>query len=221
MSGPADDAASAPPAPTATPMVRRLTLYLRELERLRGSGAATVSSRQLGDALSLTDAQVRKDLAAFGQFGQPGVGYRVAPLIERLRNILGTDRTWNVLLAGAGNIGRALLTYKPFEPKGFRVVAVVDSDPRKIGRNIGGLDIHDLSAIPELVRRHQIVLAILAVPAPAAQPLAEQLAQVGVRGLLNFAPVTLQLPEGVFCNSVDLVGQMEQLAFRVKGSTDS
>lgn len=198
-------------------MVRRLTLYLRELEALALQREATVSSRVLGAALSLTDAQVRKDLAAFGQFGQPGVGYRVDDLIHRLRGILGTDRQWNVLLAGAGNIGRALLTYKPFETKGFRIVAVVDSDAGKIGKSLGGVEIHDPARINPLVETHDITLGILAVPATAAQRTADALANAGVRGLLNFAPTTLQTPDDVFVNSVDLVGQMEQLAFRVKG----
>src|SRR5437667_7993376 len=116
------------------PAVRRLSLYLRQLEAFKRKDRRTISSKQLGESLGLTDAQVRKDLAYFGQFGHPGIGYRVDDLIAQVKHILGTDKTWNVLIVGAGNLGRALLSYKGFQAKGFRLVAVFDSDPGKIGR---------------------------------------------------------------------------------------
>src|SRR3954451_8675613 len=116
------------------PAVRRLSLYLRQLEAFERKGRRTVSSRQLGESLHLTDAQVRKDLAYFGQFGRPGIGYRVDELIAQVKRILGTDKTWNVLLVGAGNLGRALLAYKGFDQKGFRLASVFDADPAKIGK---------------------------------------------------------------------------------------
>ncbi|HYE17631.1 MAG TPA: redox-sensing transcriptional repressor Rex, partial [Tepidisphaeraceae bacterium] len=117
--------------PIPNPAVRRLSLYLRQLETFKRKDRRTISSKQLGEALSLTDAQVRKDLAYFGQFGHPGIGYRVDDLIGQIRRILGTDKVWNVLLVGAGNLGRALAAYKGFNPKGFRLVAVFDNDPAK------------------------------------------------------------------------------------------
>src|SRR5438067_1511704 len=119
------------------PAVRRLSLYLRQLEVFQRSGRTTISSKQLGESLNLTDAQVRKDLAYFGQFGHPGIGYRVDDLIGRVRHILGTDKVWNVLLVGAGNLGRALSAYRGFNAKGFRLVAIFDADPTKVGRKLG------------------------------------------------------------------------------------
>src|SRR5450755_5036594 len=115
------------------PAVRRLSLYLRQLEGFKRKDRRTISSKQLGGSLNLTDAQVRKDLAYFGQFGHPGIGYRVEDLIGQVRKILGTDKTWNVLLIGAGNLGRALMSYRGFDAKGFKLVAVFDNDPAKIG----------------------------------------------------------------------------------------
>src|SRR6478672_9651859 len=120
--------------PIPNPAVRRLSLYLRQLEAFRRKDRRTISSKQLGESLNLTDAQVRKDLAYFGQFGHPGIGYRVDDLIGQLKKILGTDKVWNVLLVGAGNLGRALMAYKGFEKKGFRLAAVFDADPAKIGK---------------------------------------------------------------------------------------
>src|SRR5579862_9776630 len=119
------------------PAVRRLSLYLRQLEVFRRKDRKTISSKQLGESLGLTDAQVRKDLAYCGQFGHPGIGYRVDELIAQVRRILGTDKTWNVLLVGAGNLGRALSTYRGFDAKGFRLVAVFDTDPTKVGHKHG------------------------------------------------------------------------------------
>src|SRR6187431_1305299 len=122
------------PESIPNPAVRRLSLYLRQLETFRRKDRRTISSKQLGGSLGLTDAQVRKDLAYFGQFGHPGIGYRVDELIGQVRRILGTDKTWNVLLVGAGNLGRALMAYRGFDQKGFRLVAVFDADPGKVGK---------------------------------------------------------------------------------------
>ncbi len=197
------------------PAVRRLSLYLRQLESFGRKERRTVSSKQLGESLGLTDAQVRKDLAYFGQFGHPGIGYRVDDLISQLRHILGTDKTWNVVLVGAGNIGRALSSYRGFNAKGFRVVAVFDNDPSKVGRKLGPFTIQPLSAIPATIERETVKLAILAVPADSAQEVADQLISAGVRGLLNFAPVSLSVPRDVSLNAVDVAVQLEQLSFQV------
>jgi redox-sensing transcriptional repressor len=201
------------------PAVRRLSLYLRQLESSLGVGKHTVSSRQLGQALGLTDAQVRKDLAYFGQFGRPGIGYDVDDLITQIRRILGTDRVWNVLLIGAGNLGRALLCYRGFAKKGFHLVAVFDKDDSLIGRTVEGAPgvvVQPLSDLPNVVREHNVHLAILAVPASAAQEAADCALKAGVRGILNFAPVTLQ---GLSCAmaSVDLTVHLEQLSFQLGG----
>lgn len=200
------------------PAVRRLSLYLRHLETLLRTDRKTISSKQLGDALNLTDAQVRKDLAYFGQFGNPGVGYSIEALVPRLRRILGTDRVWNVLLVGMGNLGAALAAYRGFEKKGFRLVAVFDADASKIGRpapTLNGVTVQPLDELNESVKRWDIRLGIIAVPADAAQGVADKLAEAGILGLLNFAPVTITTPAELAVSSVDLAVQLEQLSFRV------
>jgi len=197
------------------PAVRRLSLYLRQLEAFQRKDRRTISSKQLGESLGLTDAQVRKDLAYFGQFGHPGIGYRVEDLIAQVRKILGTDKTWNVLLVGAGNLGRALMAYKGFEKKGFRLAAVFDADPVKIGKKQGPFPIQPLSELSSTIGTKNIRLAIIAVPADHAQDVADQLAAAGVRGILNFAPVSITVPSEVALTAVDLAVQLEQLSFQV------
>jgi len=197
------------------PAVGRLSLYLRELEQLAGKGIQKVSSLQLAGALHVTAAQVRKDLGYFGQFGRPGLGYRVAPLIDELRRILGTDKTWKVVVIGVGALGRALLRYKGFRKKGFELVAAFDVSTDKVGKRVGPVIVSHVSELPEVVRRHNVKLAIVTVPAEAAQQAAEALCSAGVMGILNFAPTTLQTPPGVAVRPVDLAAHLEQLSFLV------
>jgi redox-sensing transcriptional repressor len=197
------------------PAVRRLSLYLRQLEAFARKDRRTISSKQLGESLGLTDAQVRKDLAYFGQFGHPGIGYRVEDLIAQVRKILGTDKTWNVLLVGAGNLGRALMAYKGFEKKGFRLSAVFDADPGKIGKKQGPFPIQGLGELAATIQQKNIRLAIIAVPADHAQDVADQLAAAGIRGILNFAPVSITVPGELALTAVDLAVQLEQLSFQV------
>jgi len=199
------------------PTVRRLSLYLRHLEDLAQQGLATTSSRKLADALGLTDAQVRKDLAAFGQFGQPGVGYHVDQLIVRLRQIFGTEEVTDVILVGVGSVGRALLGFKGFLHKGFRFVAAFDNAPAKIGRKIGGVQVQPMEELAKAVRDKQVRLAVLAVPAQAAQEVACALCAAGIRGILNVAPVRLEVPEGVAIIPVDLAGLLQQLNYFTAG----
>ena len=197
------------------PAVRRLSLYLRQLEAFKRKDRRTISSKQLGESLNLTDAQVRKDLAYFGQFGHPGIGYRVDELIAKVRQILGTDKTWNVLLVGAGNLGRALMAYHGFDAKGFRLVAVFDNDSTKTGKKQGNFAIQPLSELAETIRRQNIRLGIIAVPGDVAQDVADQLVAAGVRGLLNFAPISINVPPEIALNAVDLAVQLEQISFQV------
>jgi redox-sensing transcriptional repressor len=196
------------------PAVRRLSLYLRQLEAFHKKDRRTISSKQLGESLGLTDAQVRKDLAYFGQFGHPGIGYRVEDLIAQVRKILGTDKTWNVLLVGAGNLGRALMAYRGFDAKGFRLAAVFDADASKVGKKVSQFTIQGLGDLEETIKSQQIRLAILAVPADAAQQVADQLIAAGIRGILNFAPVNITVPANIALNAVDLAVQLEQLSFQ-------
>lgn len=202
------------------PAIRRLSFYLRQLELYQRKGRRTISSKQLGVVLGYSDAQVRKDLAYFGQFGHPGVGYRVEELIGRIRHVLGTDKTWDVILVGAGNLGRALLAYRGFESKGFRIVAVFDNDPEKLGASVGTFAIRGMGSVKGFIRETGVRLAILAVPGEVAQDVADDMVAAGVRGLMNFAPVSLIVPANVAFNSVDLAVQLEQLSFQL-GEADA
>ncbi len=200
------------------PTIRRLSLYLRQLEALRATGKTTISSKQLGESLRVTDAQVRKDLAYFGQLGRPGLGYPVTELIEQARKILGTDRIWPTAMVGAGNLGRALAAYRGFAGRGFKIVAIFDRDAHVVGKPVphsDGLCVHPMDALPQVVQEHRIRIGIIAVPAAEAQWVSEQMLAAGVVGLLNFAPVALNVPPGVPVASVDLAINFEQLAFQV------
>ncbi|HVA46443.1 MAG TPA: redox-sensing transcriptional repressor Rex [Pirellulales bacterium] len=201
------------PAPKA--VVNRLSLYLRELEHLVRDGHATTSSTRLGSVLGFSDAQVRKDLAYFGHFGHPGIGYRCDELITAIKRILGTDQQWPVALVGMGNLGRALLGYRGFAQRGFRIVAVFDVADDKVGSPAEGLVVEHLDRLPEVAQVHRIRLGMIAVPSPSAQLVADRLVAVGVEGILNFAPVTINLPQHVSQVGVDLAIELEQLAFSV------
>src|ERR1700733_2534010 len=172
-------------------VVGRMSLYLRQLEIYQRQGNTTVSSSQLGQPLSIKNAQVRKDLAFFGQFGHPGIGYRLPELIDALRHILGIDHDWPLALVGLGNLGRALLKYRGFRSRGFHVVALFDNDPEKIGQTFDGLTVEPVEALRKAVALRTVRLAVLSVPADAAQRVADQLVACGIHGILNFAPVTL------------------------------
>jgi redox-sensing transcriptional repressor len=200
------------------PAVRRLSLYLRQLEMFREADLPTISSRELGAGLGVSDAQVRKDLAYFGQFGHPGVGYRITELISRVRQILGTDKKANVLLVGAGNLGRALVAFRGFLQRGFEVVAVFEKDPTVISSVLPGpgkLRIQPLSEMAAAIHQQDIRMGILAVPALAAQGVAEEMIAAGIRGILNFAPMALQVGPEIRVSSVDLAVHLEQLSYQL------
>jgi redox-sensing transcriptional repressor len=194
-------------------VVSRLSLYLRELQHLVRAGRATVSSSQLAELFGFTDAQVRKDLAYFGHFGHPGIGYRCDELIAEIRRILGTDRQWTVTMVGVGNMGRALLRYKGFSAQGFRIVAAFDRDSRVVGTKVEGIPVYDVAQLADIVRQQGIQLGMITVPATEAQHAADQLVAAGISGIVNFAPVALSLPEHVGIVGVDLTTELEQLAF--------
>ncbi len=202
------------PAPNA--VVGRVSLYLRQLESFQSQGILTVSSSQLGAALAINDAQVRKDLAFFGQFGYPGIGYRIDELITALQRILGIDREWPLALIGLGNLGRALLKYRGFRNRGFRIVALFDSDPHKIGSDFEGMTVRSLDTLAEVIVQQNISLAVLSVPAEAAQHVADQLVASGILGIFNFAPMPLIVPASVSIVAVDLSVQLEHLAYKTQ-----
>lgn len=200
--------------------VNRLSLYLRRLEGFLRDGSAKISSSQLGDALGITDAQVRKDLAYLGHLGQPGIGYPTRDLITAIRHTLGIDRQWSAVLVGVGNLARALLRYRGFQQQGFRIVALFDSDRSKVGQRLDGLEICHPDDLPAVVAATGAELGLLTVPAEAVQAVADAVVAAGIRGILNFAPAVVRLPTGVSLVSVDLTVQLEQLAFFVQMGGD-
>jgi len=196
--------------------VSRLSLYVRELARLGAARVGFVSSRRLAQQLGLTDAQVRRDLSTFGQFGTSGRGYEVQRLHDRLAAILGVSgRSWNVALAGVGNLGSALLAYQGFRERGFFFRVAVDTDPRKVGRTVQGLVVADARQLPALVRQHDIQIGLLAVPVEAAQTVCRQFVECGVHAIVNFAPVHLEVPPSIRLRVVDLAAELESLAFHL------
>jgi redox-sensing transcriptional repressor len=197
-------------------VVGRVSLYLRQLEAYQRQGRTTISSSQIGEPLSIKNAQVRKDLAFFGQFGHPGIGYRIEELIDALRHILGIDHDWPLALIGLGNLGRALLKYRGFRTRGFHVVALFDNDPEKIGQSYDGLVVEPIESLRKVIALRKISLALLCVPSEAAQRLADSLVTSGIRGILNFAPVPLVVPPHVNVVAVDLSIQLENLAYKVQ-----
>ncbi len=194
--------------------VERLSLYVRELTRLKRQRGRFVSSHRLAESLGLTDAKVRRDLSYFGQFGTSGRGYEVLRLHATLSRILGIQgRTWHVALVGAGNLGSALLAYRGFRERGLLFRLVVDADPQKVGRVIQGLTIANSRRLAELVRRLDIHIGIITVPLEEAQAVCDRLVAGGVRAIVNFAPARLAVPPSVLLRNVDLAVELETLAF--------
>ncbi len=193
--------------------VRRLSLYLRFLEEFEGQGVATVSSGALASRGSTTSAQVRKDLSFFGSFGKRGLGYPVPELADRLREILGLKQRYQVGMIGAGKIGSALVQYRGFKQRGFDIVAIFDSDPAKIGKQWNGLTIQDIATLEAEFARRPLGMAVLVTPAEAAQPVTDRLVALGVKAVLNFAPVQLVVPDDVVVKTVNLALELETLSY--------
>ncbi len=199
---------------------QRLSLYLRCVAGWPTDGDKMVPSRRIADAVGVSDAQVRRDLAALGHLGQRGIGYDAKELAAAIRTALGIDRGWRAVLVGAGNLGRALLKYQGFRAQGFDIVALFDCDAAKVGQEVAGLKVEAASTIAARVTELNAELGVLTVPAEAAHAVAAALTEAGVRGILNFAPVVLKLPKQVRLVTVDLAIQLEQLAFRVQHGDD-
>lgn len=193
--------------------VTRLSIYLRCLEELENDGIVKMSSKQLAERFGLNSAQVRKDLAYFGQFGVRGLGYYVTPLRHSLEGILGLKREWEVALVGLGNLGSALIRYKGFREKGFKISAVFDRDPAKVGRLVEGAHVMDGSKIVPVIRKRKIKIAILAVPAVGAQAVLNLLVEAGIAAVLNFVPAQLTVPGSVKLQNVDLAALLKTLSY--------
>ena len=193
--------------------IERLALYYRYLTSLRGSERAFISSEQLARAVGHTAAQVRRDLTCFGTFGTPGKGYNIAELEAELSEILGKEKCWNVVLVGVGNLGSALLAYKGFQSRHHTIVAAFDRDFRKIGTHVEGLEIQDIRDLADSVPRTGAEIGIVSVPGAAAQEVVDALISVGIRGILNFAPARVTVPEGVILRYVDLSIESDRLCY--------
>ncbi|MBI4396322.1 MAG: redox-sensing transcriptional repressor Rex [Elusimicrobia bacterium] len=191
--------------------VPRLSQYYRAL--LDSQSRKVISSEELSLLTGFSAAQIRRDLACFGQFGKPGLGYNVEDLKNALIQILGMDREWNVALVGVGNLGAALLGYKGFRRPGFRLVAAFDIDSQKVGQTVEGVPILHEDHLIEFVQKESVQLAVITVPAAAAQEVADLLVRAGIRALLNFAPLRLKVPDSVMVHNIDVAIELERLSF--------
>ncbi len=193
--------------------VRRLSLYLRFLEEFEEQGMETVSSEALASRGGTTSAQVRKDLSFFGSFGKRGLGYSVGELVRRLREILGLGRTYRVAMIGAGKIGSALVQYRGFKQRGFDIVAIFDADSSKVGRNWNGLTVRDSKELEAQLKNQSVDIAVIVTPADAAQAVADKVVALGVKAILNFAPIQLMVPDDVVVKTVNLALELETLSY--------
>ena len=194
-------------------IIGRLPVYLRALQRLADRGIQTTSSQELGEIVGISAAQIRKDISQFGEFGKQGTGYSIPFLIERLRGILRVDRVWDIVIVGAGDMGHALARYNGFADRGFKVRMVFDNDPSKVGQKVGEYEIFDISGLVEKIRQNKIKIAMLTVPAPAAQEMADQLIKAGIKSILNYAPISLNVPAGVKVQYIDPVTHLQRMTY--------
>ena len=193
--------------------IRRLSRYYRSLENLIARNMETVSSDQLAEMDGITSAQVRKDLSFFGTFGKRGLGYNTKRLQQQIGEILGLDKSWNVAVVGAGNIGRALVKYEEFIKQGFNICLIMDADPEKIGTKVGNLVVGDSKKLPALIKQNKIDVGIIAVSASAAQAVADSLIDAGIRAILNFAPISIKAPDNVQVKSENTAIEIESLSY--------
>jgi redox-sensing transcriptional repressor len=199
------------PIPEAT--VGRLPLYLRALVELAERGRSTTSSEGLAEAAGVNSAKVRKDLSYLGSYGTRGVGYDVAYLIHQVRRELGLTQDWPVVIVGVGNLGHALANYKGFAERGFRILGLVDVDPKQVGEVVAGVRVVHLDDLPALVKAHDVAIGLICTPATAAQEVADAMVAAGIRSILNFAPAHINVPTAVSLRKVDLSTELQILAF--------
>lgn len=201
-------------------VVSRLPQYLRILNRLMDDGIMVVSSKQLGEKLQVTPAQIRKDLSYFGRFGKQGRGYSVSDLLDRLRQILGVNAYWNVAVVGVGRLGRAIVNYPGFNPDGFHLVAAFDINQSVIGQDVGGLIVQSLNDLHKVVVERDISIAIVAVPVSHTQEVVDQLVACGVRAILNYAPTIPHVREGVRIRNIDPVLSLQSMTYYINSSNE-
>jgi redox-sensing transcriptional repressor len=199
--------------PEAT--IIRLSVYSRFLEKMDRKGIVTISSGEIAEGVGVSPAQVRKDLAYFGEFGTRGVGYNVKDLYRHTMKILGLSQKWKVVVIGAGNLGSALASYRGFNERGFEIVGIFDSDPSKVGKTLSGLEIEPISSLATVIKEREVSIGVIAVPEKVAQEVAEILVKSGSKAILNFAPTILVVPEGIQVRNIDLSVNLEILTFNL------
>jgi len=194
-------------------IITRLPVYLRALQRMADNGLKTTSSQEMGDRVGISAAQIRKDISQFGEFGKQGTGYSIDYLIDKLREILKVDRMWDVIIVGAGDMGHALARYQGFANRGFNVVMIFDNDKNKIGQKIGDFTIEDTANLVERVKAADIKIAMLTLPASVAQGITDKLVEAGVRAILNYAPISLSVPENVKVQHIDPATHLQRMTY--------
>ena len=195
-------------------VIGRLPLYLRELNRMAASeDKKTTSSRDLGRRLGISSAQIRKDLSHFGEFGKQGTGYHIGYLIDQLTKILHLNKEWGVAVVGAGYLGHALANYRGFQHRGYRIDCVFDSDPQKVGLRAGEMVVQDIVELKETIERHNISIAILAVPVDVAQDMTDALVAAGIKAILSYVPIHLNVPEGIQISYSDPVMRLQRMTY--------
>lgn len=194
-------------------VVGRLPIYLLALQHMAQDGRLFTSSQELGEKLGISAAQIRKDLSQFGEFGKQGTGYNISFLIDQLRRILNVDKVWDIAVIGAGDIGHAIAGYQGFSNRGFRVTMIFDIDPEKVGKQVHLFTIEDANQIVEKIQAAGIQVAMVAVPASSAQEVVDQLVEAGVKAILNYAPITLNLPPDVHISYIDPLIHLQRMAY--------
>lgn len=194
-------------------IIGRLPIYLRALQRMAEKGMHTTSSHELGERVGISAAQIRKDISQFGEFGKQGTGYHISFLSDKLREIMKIDRIWDVVIVGAGDMGHALAHYHGFVNRGFRITMVFDNDRAKVGRKIGKFAIQDITNMTEEIQNAGVRVAMLTVPAPAAREVANMLVKAGVKAILNYAPISLSVPENVRVQHIDPATHLQRMTY--------
>jgi redox-sensing transcriptional repressor len=194
-------------------IIGRLPIYLRALQRMDEKGIQTTSSQELGERVGISAAQIRKDISQFGEFGKQGTGYNIPFLLDKLRAILKVDRIWDVVLVGVGDMGHALARYQGFGNRGFRIVMVFDNDPAKIGQKAGNFVVESTDGMVEKIRAAGVKVAMVTVPATAAQDVADKLVQAGVKSILNYAPISINIPADVKMQHIDPAIHLQRMTY--------
>lgn len=194
-------------------IIGRLPIYLRALQRLAEQGIRNTSSQELGEMIGISAAQIRKDISQFGEFGKQGTGYSIPFLIERLQGILKVNRVWDVIIVGMGDMGHALARYNGFVNRGFNVVMLFDNDPERVGQRVNGLEVLDTNTLVDKVKENRIKVAMLTVPASAAQEAATLLVKAGVKAILNYAPIHLNVPKDVHVQHIDPATHLQRMTY--------